>query len=528
MAANMLDIENPRALLDQIVQLRSDVISQAEELFQNFGASIERPEFADSAHNLACYLALRRHDLRSLQVALMRWGLSSLGRSESRVQPTLDAVTRTLSVIAGGDDGALPFYPDAQAVHKGSQMIEQQAELLFGKAKPERATRIMVTLPAEAADELPLLAELLQAGVECVRINCAHDDAKTWAGMLRNLRRAEKDLGLGEPVRVLMDLGGPKVRTKRPKKQEKDVYAVGDRLLLTALDLDEVGDRQSNKHDKSKKLLPVVGCTLPAAIEGASVGDCVYIDDGQIGARVVERVPLGVVIEIFQAPGKGKKIRSDKGINFPDTDFEVASLTDKDKADLDFVVKNADMIGYSFVQTEADITALLGEVAMRVPSAGKRPGLVLKIETKRAVRELPSLIVAAAGKLPTAIMIARGDLAIELGFARIAEMQEEILWLCEAAHVPVIWATQVLEGLAKEGLPTRAEVTDAAMAGRAECVMLNKGPHIVDAVNMLSTVLQRMQGHQYKKTPQLRTLHAWEDAFSSQEAAPAPRGHWAD
>ena len=93
-------------------------------------------------------------------------------------------------------------------------------------------------------------------------------------------------------------------------------------------------------------------------------------------------------------------------------------------------------------------------------------------------------------------------------------MQEEILWLCEAAHVPVIWATQVLEKLAKEGLPTRAEVTDAAMANRAECVMLNKGPYILDAIRMLEGVLARMEGHQYKKTPQLRVLHSWHTAFS--------------
>ena len=90
----------------------------------------------------------------------------------------------------------------------------------------------------------------------------------------------------------------------------------------------------------------------------------------------------------------------------------------------------------------------------------------------------------------------------------MAEMQEEILWLCEAAQVPVIWATQVLEGLAKEGVPTRAEVTDAAMANRAECVMLNKGLHILDAIHMLDNVLTRMAGHQHKKTPQLRALQS--------------------
>ena len=104
-------------------------------------------------------------------------------------------------------------------------------------------------------------------------------------------------------------------------------------------------------------------------------------------------------------------------------------------------------------------------------------------------------------------MIARGDLAVEIGFARLAEIQEEILWLCEAAHVPVIWATQVLENLIKRGMPSRAEITDIAMAERAECVMINKGPFVLDAIAMLDDVVERMRGHQHKKTARLRALH---------------------
>src|SRR5262249_62386329 len=104
------------------------------------------------------------------------------------------------------------------------------------------------------------------------------------------------------------------------------------------------------------------------------------------------------------------------------------------------------------------------------------------------------------------VMIARGDLAIEAGYERLAEVQEEVLWLAEAAHLPVIWATQVLETLAQTGQATRAEITDAAMAERAECVMLNKGPHIVEAVRALDDILRRMQGHQSKKSPMLREL----------------------
>jgi pyruvate kinase len=113
------------------------------------------------------------------------------------------------------------------------------------------------------------------------------------------------------------------------------------------------------------------------------------------------------------------------------------------------------------------------------------------------------------------VMIARGDLAVEGGFGRLSEAQEQILWVCEAAHVPAIWATQVLEGLAKDGMPTRAEVTDAAMGQRAECIMLNKGPHIVQATKSLDEILRRMQDHQTKKRSLLRRLRLAENFFAN-------------
>jgi pyruvate kinase len=106
-------------------------------------------------------------------------------------------------------------------------------------------------------------------------------------------------------------------------------------------------------------------------------------------------------------------------------------------------------------------------------------------------------------------MVARGDLAIECGFERLAEVQEEMLWLCDAAHVPVIWATQVLDQMARTGQPSRAEISDAAMAGRAECVMLNKGPYIAEAVAALDDIISRMSSHQLKKMNLLRRLASW-------------------
>jgi pyruvate kinase len=171
--------------------------------------------------------------------------------------------------------------------------------------------------------------------------------------------------------------------------------------------------------------------------------------------------------------------------------------------DLDFVAEHADIVGLSFVRRPEDVLDLLQELAARGKS---ELGVILKIESRPGFDQLPLIMLAALRHHAVGIMVARGDLAIEVGFERLAEIQEEILWLSEAAHIAVIWATQVLETLAKTGIPSRAEVTDAAMGVRAECVMLNKGEHIVDAVLFLDRVLHRMQAHQAKKRSMFRRL----------------------
>ena len=162
------------------------------------------------------------------------------------------------------------------------------------------------------------------------------------------------------------------------------------------------------------------------------------------------------------------------------------------------------MVALSFANSVDDVRALKERLA---PLGEKQPAIVLKIETKRGFENLPMMLLEAMKAPRCGVMIARGDLAVECGFERLAEVQEQILWICEAAHVPVIWATQVLESLAKDGLPSRAEITDAAMSHRAECVMLNKGPYVTEAVHVLDDILRRMHGHQAKKRAMLRELH---------------------
>jgi pyruvate kinase len=237
----------------------------------------------------------------------------------------------------------------------------------------------------------------------------------------------------------------------------------------------------------------------------------VAYDDGQVQGVVEAIRPAdgAVLVRIERGRLRGASLRPEKGLNLPGTVLALDPLTPKDLADLNTVAELADMIGYSFVQSAADVARLQAELAAWRPADWRCIGLLAKVETVQAVRNLPGIIVQAAGSQVFGVMIARGDLAVEIGFARLAEMQEEILWLCEAAHVPVVWATQVLEEMVKTGLPTRGEMTDAAMAARAECVMLNKGPNLGAAVEALDGLLRRMAEHQAKKTPRLRPLHAW-------------------
>jgi pyruvate kinase len=154
------------------------------------------------------------------------------------------------------------------------------------------------------------------------------------------------------------------------------------------------------------------------------------------------------------------------------------------------------MVGLSFVQSPQDVTDLRAELD-RV--GGERVATVVKVETRRAVERLPGILLAAMHGPAVGIMIARGDLAVECGWERLAEIQEDVMSLSAAAHVPVIWATQVLDGLARKGVPSRAEISDAALAERAECVLLNKGPNVVEAIRLLDQILERMQHRQLKR-----------------------------
>ena len=609
-------------LLEELIQKLNLLRSEMVELEASglIGAREVHADYAASARNLMHYLALRRHDIRQLQSKLAGLGLSSLGRTESHVLGSIDAVINVLHKLAGSDESP-PDLAGAQELGAATGLLEKHTGALLGAAPAGRNVRIMVTMPPEAETNYELVRDLLAQGMDCMRINCAHDGPDAWAGMIQNLRRAETETK--KRCKIAMDLAGPKLRTGsiqpgpmvlkyRPKRdtsgrvvspariwltpnscpevapEPPDAVVLAPQPWLTRLKLRdrvrftdareasrsmiisevkgqsrwadavqtayifqgmilEVRRRASNKNSArvqrarvgaipareqtlwlklgdtlllTKSLEPgrpaqrdrkdnvirpaQIGVSLPEFFDGVTAGEPIWLDDGKIGGIIRKVAPDRVSVEITQARPVGEKLGAEKGINVPESHLHLSSLTNEDLAALPFVVKNADIVSYSFVRKEADVLDLQTRLAKL---GGEKLGLILKIETREGFDQLPRLLLAAMRSRAIGVMIARGDLAIECGYQRLAEVQEEILWICEAAHMPVIWATQVLESLAKNGIPSRSEITDAAMGERAECVMLNKGPYIVAAVRILGDILGRMQAHHEKKNSMLRKLH---------------------
>jgi pyruvate kinase len=606
----------------ELTELRAAMLGAAQRATPLLAAS--HPEQRASALNLLHYTALRQHDRSELQRRLADRGLSSLGRSESHVLATVDALLALVGTIVDGSRALSTATTQALAPERGQARLREHAERLLGRSDADRRARIMVTLPSEAAKDAELVHALVSAGMDCARINAAHDDLPAWRAMARHVRQAAR--AQGRACLIAVDLPGPKCRTGplapgpeviklRPRRGPSGEVLEPARAWLTASEreaspqvaaahlpvplaflrlllpeqvltlrdargrlrrwsvasiredaVEIVCDRTSyvrsgtvvRTHDKVPLApgaahfdqatvgplppleLPLVlrvgdtlaltrgaepggparlsqdgtviapahiPCEPPELIDMVRTGQRVWLDDGKIGGLVEAVTPDALHVRITDARPQGEKLRAGKGINLPDSQLALSAFTERDTEALAFAIEAADLVAMSFVRSPDDVRAL----HERVHAAGRDDlGIVLKIETREGFDRLPELLLAAMRSARIGVMIARGDLAVECGFERLAEVQEEILWLCEAAHVPVIWATQVLETVAKTGRPTRAEVTDAAMAERAECVMLNKGPYILQAVTLLDGILRRMASHQDKKSAMFRGLQVAE------------------
>jgi pyruvate kinase len=570
-------------------------------------------EHRKGAVNLVHYTALRQQDLRDLQNDLMDLGATSLATAEANIQAKVQAARNVLAALRG-DPGPWDLGAIDDSLDEGDEILDAHALALFGPQRRGRPTRIMVTMPAEAADDPQLVVDFVGAGMDVARINCAHDGPAAWERMIGHIRAAAA--GAGRTVVISMDLAGPKLRTgpisdgpavararvardqagrliahaalwlvpsDRPTTPPPPLVAGGRRALIIRVDPAWLGERRSGevvrlrdtrgRHReftvveaagegvlaKSERgayvadgtpldcggrttpargipplprrlslaagdrlvltcdLTPVdlpapgevarIGCTLPEAVAALRPGQPVLFDDGAIDA-VVESTATGeATLVITRTKPGGQRLGAEKGINIPETYMPLPALTAEDASYLPFIAAHADLVAVSFVRSVADVDLI--NKALDDVSPGHL-GLVLKIETAQGFRELPSIMLAAMGRARLGLMIARGDLAVEIGFERLSEVQRQILALSEAAHVPAIWATQVLETLAKTGQPSRAEITDAAAAQRSECVMLNKGPHILEAIRALDDILERMGEVQRKSRTLLRRIHSWD------------------
>ncbi|MEM1126451.1 MAG: pyruvate kinase [Bacteroidota bacterium] len=287
-----------------------------------------------------------------------------------------------------------------------------------------------------------------------------------------------------------------------PPKEQPLRLRPGDTLVLHRRD--EPGG-PAQRDDQGEVVQPAhVSCTLPAVYTDVRPGEPILFDDGRLEGTIEHTSQAELVVKITYAKGGVAPLRGHKGINLPESRLRLRGLTTADRSALAFAVQHVDVVNLSFVNDVEDVHDLYDALAALEAPASL--GVILKIETRRGVQNLPTLLLAAMRRAPLGVMIARGDLAVECGWQHLAQVQEELLRVCEAAHVPIVWATQVLETAAKTGRPSRAEVTDAAMAQRAEAVMLNKGPYIGETVSMLDEILVAMRQFRQKKAPMLPAL----------------------
>lgn len=445
------------------------------------------PEYLKSAANLIHYRALRSIDIRSLQKKLGNLGLSRLAKAERHILFSIRTNQLLLSRLM--DMPGPKISRNVLTIKQSRKLSKQHATHLLGPPVNGRKSGVMVTIPTEGSTDPGLIYNMVKRGMSIARINCAHDGPEVWSNVIKNIRTASDQLD--RKVKIAMDLSGPKIRTAH-----KEMFTVqaGDTILL------------AKSHLKTIQL-PYVICSIPEVLDRLEVNHPVLFDDGKIVTRVtrIETQMAHLVVE--RTSGEVSKLKPEKGINLPSTDVKISGLTPKDKTDLEFVVRHADFVNYSFVNSYMDVEELITTLdQLNVPD---HFGIVLKIETKKAYDNLVSILLAAMKRFPVGVMIARGDLTIETGWKSMGRIQEELITLCNAAHIPVIWATQVLENLAKKGIPSRSEMTDATASIRADCVMLNKGPYILEAIDLLNEVLLEEQEYHEKNAPLLPELRSF-------------------
>jgi len=311
--------------------------------------------------------------------------------------------------------------------------------------------------------------------------------------------------------KVYLDDSAKIYRKRKPGKilniqKQVELIRLKKEDLLIIGEEDEEG--YAALYDENRNLIEhaYIGCSFQGIAEHVDIGEKIFIDDGKIGLEVMKIEGRLITCRVTLAKENGTLIKEEKGINFPDSHIVTEALTQNDKENLLNVLDFIDHISLSFCQSAQDVKDLKNLLREH----GREDiGIVTKIETKRAVSNMPEILEELLDWQKSAVMIARGDLAIEVGFENLAYVQESLLDICDAAHIPVIWATQVLENQMKNNLPSRAEITDAAMSGRAECVMLNKGAFAINTINVLKHILHDMHSISKKSRQLLSKETLW-------------------
>lgn len=339
----------------------------------------------------------------------------------------------------------------------------------------QKRTKIVCTI-GPASKEPAILEKLIRAGMNVARLNFSHGTYEEHAEMIATIRSVAAKVG--EPIGILQDLQGPKIRVGILPKD--GVMLVNDEEVIFSTEPDAV--------------LPKISVSYDKLHEDVKVGDVILLDDGLIDVRVLRVSGRDIVCKVVN----GGKLTSHKGFNLPTASLKIAAITEKDREDLAFgVSQHVDLVALSFVRDAADVLELRDLIRGQDAASGDGPDrirLIAKIEKHEAIRNIDSIIEAVDG-----IMVARGDLGIETPAEYVPIYQKRIIDKCRSAAKPVIVATQMLDSMIRNPRPTRAEVSDVANAviDHTDAVMLSgesaSGKFPVEAVETMSRIIHETE-----------------------------------
>ena len=332
-----------------------------------------------------------------------------------------------------------------------------------------KKTKIVCTI-GPATESEKVLGELVNSGMNVMRLNFSHGDFAEHQVRVNNIRKIMKKTG--KPIAILQDLAGPKIRIGTFEKGST-ILKEGSKFTITTDSI--VGSDEK------------VSINYPLFVKEVKVGDPVLLHDGKKKLEVIQIKGNDVICKVIV----GGEIKDKRGVNLPGSDLTVSSITDKDKKDLLFGLKNkVDYFALSFVRRPEDIIELR-DILDKAKSSAR---IIAKIETPQALRSIDEII-----KLSDGIMVARGDLAIEIPAEDVPLTQKMLIQKCNQSGKPVITATQMLESMINSPVPTRAEVSDVANAilDGTDAIMLSEettlGQFPIQAVKMMTKISQRIE-----------------------------------